>query len=111
MSEPMSNYEKFANPVLGVPFTVPQAVNWSGHSAPSILADLRALCESIRNPTPRPRRIMVRTARGFLQVIPAGDGVHTIQYGLWIGKFRFYEWSRQPHSRVLRHWYDERCER
>ncbi len=107
----MSDYEKFTNPALGVPFTVPHVADWSGHPAPSILADLRSLAESVRNPPPQPRKRMVYTSKGWFQVIPAGDGVYAIQHGFWLGRFHFTEWSRQRHSRVLRHWFDERCKR
>jgi hypothetical protein len=106
----MSDYEKFANPALGVPFTVPHVADWSGRSAGEVIAGMSALADRIRREMnqPYPRKRRVRLTTGPCEIVPTSDAIYAVR-GMLSGLFRFTESRRRQHSRVLRHWHEERC--
>jgi hypothetical protein len=88
----------------------PQVSDWSGRSAGEVIAMMSALADRIRRETsqPYPRKRMVRLSTGLCEVIPTNEAVYAVR-GVLTGPLRFTESRRRQHSRVLKHWHEERC--
>lgn len=94
---------------------VPKVVEWTSPSAGQVIAGMRETIERMRHMSwieVSKRKRMVYTSKGWWEFAPSSEGVLAIHYGTgyFVGVFRFTESRRRRHSRVLKHWFDGRCE-